>query len=77
VALALQAAVSENRNFLSAIKNCFYLATGISPLLMLVPKKYNDRGFRRDSLIAVCSSCPQRNVSNHTIYNPHISMLHH
>ena len=40
-------------NFTLAIKNCLYLATGIMPLLMLVPKKYGEPGYRRDHIIAV------------------------
>jgi hypothetical protein len=45
-------------NILRAVGGCFMLATSVSPLLMLIPKKYHAKGiaFRRDALVAV-SSC--------------------
>jgi hypothetical protein len=50
-------------NILRAVARCFMLATSVSPLLMLIPKKYHAEGvaFRRDALLAV-SRCRFLNV---------------
>jgi hypothetical protein len=38
----------------SVMRNTFYLAVGISPLVVIHPKKLDLDGIRRDYLIAVC-----------------------
>jgi hypothetical protein len=47
--------VGIDTNILRAVGCCFFLATSVSPLLMLMPRKYYAEGLaiRRDALLAV------------------------
>jgi hypothetical protein len=49
----LLAAIENSSLFLKSVRQCFYLATAVSPLLMLMPKKYHVESFRKEALIAV------------------------
>jgi hypothetical protein len=50
----MDASTGEN-SIVKAVRQAFYIATSISPLLMLVPKKYHAarNTIRKDALVAV------------------------
>lgn len=51
----LMNASNGDNSIVKGVRNAFYVATSISPLLMLVPKKYHAvrNTFRKDALVAV------------------------
>lgn len=51
----LMNASNGDNSIVKGVRNAFYVATSISPLLMLVPKKYHSvrNTFRKDALVAV------------------------
>jgi hypothetical protein len=53
----LSGMVSEMKEVVKVMRNTFYLAVGISPLLLLLPRKLQFDSIRRDVLIAV-GFCP-------------------
>lgn len=46
----------DKGDLIQSIRQCFYVATAISPLLMFLPKKQGSESYRKDVLVAV-SSC--------------------
>jgi hypothetical protein len=48
--------ISEMKGLVKVMRNTFYLAVGVSPLLLLVPKKLQWESIRRDVVIGVSFS---------------------
>jgi hypothetical protein len=52
----IETALSDSR-LQKAIRNCFYISTAISPLVMLNPRQYGKDEFKVESLVPVSHHC--------------------